>query len=62
MTETRHVVLAKPGDLLVFGNIGEVDQESARFLSEYLHERLGIEVVLFTGDIDMARLKRRGKG
>lgn len=62
MTETRHVVLVKPGDLLVFGRLGEIDEESVKALSEHLHERLGIEVVLFEGDIDMAGLKRHGEG
>jgi hypothetical protein len=61
-SDVRHVVLVKPGDLLVFGNVGEVDVESVEALNAHLHERLGIEVVLFAGDIDMAAVSRGDGG
>jgi hypothetical protein len=58
-TETR-VVLVKPGDLLLIGNVGEITQEQydqgyAAF-SALLKEELNIRVVLFSGDIDIAAL------
>lgn len=62
-SDVRHVVLVKPGDLLVFGNVGdEVDAESVEALNAHLHERLGIEVVLFAADIDMAAVPRGDGG
>lgn len=57
-SDVRHVVLVKPGDLLVFGNVGYVDEESVEALVPHLHERLGIEVILFAEDIDMAAVHR----
>jgi hypothetical protein len=58
-TETR-VVLVKPGDLLLIGNVGEITQEQydqgyAAF-SALLKEELNIRVVWFPGDIDIAAL------
>lgn len=58
--ETRHVVMAKPGDVLIVANL----QSTARFntgeaiqdweaLGQAL-EKVGISVVLVAGDIDIA--------
>lgn len=56
MSETR-VVLVKPGDLLIFGNVGSAcyDAESLNILGARLKELLGISyVVFFEDDIDLA--------
>ncbi|MFE5771434.1 hypothetical protein ACFQ7O_24075 [Streptomyces sp. NPDC056485] len=54
MSETRHVVLVKPGDVLLLGNVGEVSPEQAQALSQVLAKEMGIRVVVFTEDIDLA--------
>ncbi|MCX5066918.1 hypothetical protein OOJ91_13785 [Micromonospora lupini] len=57
--ETR-VVLVKPGDVLVFGNVGEfaTPKDLAR-LGKRLKKALGVkDVVLFVGDIDLAVVPR----
>lgn len=54
MSETRHVVLVKPGDVLLLGNVGEVSPEQAQALSQVLAKEMGIRVVVFTADIDLA--------
>lgn len=53
MDEVRHVVLVKPGDILLIGNVGLDDDEVHRILPE-LRDLLGIEVVLFESDIDIS--------
>lgn len=53
MDEVRHVVLVKPGDILLIGNVGLDADEVHRILPE-LRDLLGIEVVLFVSDIDMS--------
>lgn len=58
MTE-RRVVLVKPGDLLVFGNVGHVDPAIAPDMLAGLKETLGLAgVVVFESDIDMASVPR----
>jgi hypothetical protein len=57
MAEQR-VVLVKPGDLLVFGNVGAVDPDMPKWF-ERLKESLGLAgVVVFEQDIDMAAVPR----
>jgi carbonic anhydrase len=53
-TEAR-VFLVKPGDTLVFGNVGAlVDAEDIAELIESIKAALGVRrVVLFEADIDM---------
>lgn len=59
MTETR-IVLVKPGDVLIFGNVGGIGDMSA--LSP-IKELLGLKAVLvFEGDIDMASVPADGSG
>ncbi|WP_156206149.1 hypothetical protein [Streptomyces lycii] len=49
------VVLVKPGDVLVFGNVGDVDAEQVSLLGGLLRDLLpDTQVVLFAEDIDMA--------
>lgn len=56
MAETaRHVVLAKRDDVLVIGNVGPYSPEQAQRVSDYF-EALGIRVILFAEDIDLAAL------
>lgn len=50
----KRFVLVKPGDVLVFGGVGSIDQEVAEGFVGALRDQLGIEhVVFFSGDIDM---------
>ena len=54
---TRHVVLAKPGDVLLLGNVGEdFTPETAHILREFFGEA-GIQVAIFTEDIDVGGLE-----
>jgi hypothetical protein len=56
--EVRTVVLAKPGDLLLIGNCGVMDDitaDQAR-AGKALFAELGIKVVIFADDIDLAKL------
>lgn len=54
----RRVVLVKPGDVLLIGNLGDLDDESARTLTELLgplKAAIGAEQILcFEADIDLA--------
>jgi hypothetical protein len=54
VSETRHVVLVKPGDLLLLGNVGDISPEQAHALSQVLAKEMGIRVVVFAQDIDLA--------
>ncbi|MDX3111543.1 winged helix-turn-helix domain-containing protein [Nonomuraea angiospora] len=55
MSGTR-VMLVKPGDVLVFGNVGEVGERIAATANS-LRDQLGLrQVVLFQDDIDMTAL------
>lgn len=50
--EPTRVVLVKPGDVLVFGNVGE--QRHVACAATALRDQLGLrEVLLFAGDVDM---------
>lgn len=50
----RHVVLARPGDVLLIGNIGHLPPDQLSVLGEAFRH-LGIEVLVFAADIDIAR-------
>lgn len=53
--EGVRVVLVKPGDVLVFGNVGDLSADSLANGAEFLKERLGLAaVVFFAADIDLA--------
>jgi hypothetical protein len=56
MAEVRHVILAKPGDILLIGNLGnclELGGEDLQRIGQVFRDQLGIEVVGFEADIDM---------
>lgn len=53
MPDIRHVVLVKPGDTLLLGNVGEVDPETLERIGAAFGGELGIHVVVFSADIDM---------
>lgn len=57
MSDVRHVVLVKPGDLLLISNIGEVPREQLAKVGEFF-QRLGIETVCFAGDVDIEHAGR----
>jgi hypothetical protein len=51
------VLLVRPGDVLLIGNIGEhVDPTAANAAVETLRKETGVKVFLFRGDIDIAKL------
>lgn len=50
------MVLVKPGEVLVFGNVGDCGSEMAE-AARALGDIVGVRVVLFTGNIDMTSLK-----
>jgi hypothetical protein len=52
--DEQRVFLVKPGDLLVFGNVGEMPADSVQALSHLLREEIGVRAVVFEADIDMA--------
>lgn len=54
MAEVRHVLLVKPGDILLIGNVGGLDVDEIDRVQPALRDLLGIEVVLFESDIDMS--------
>ena len=60
MSETR-IVLVKPGDVLILGNVGEFAASDAKTIAhhlEVLKRRLGLrEVLLFEGDIELAMVE-----
>ncbi|MGR6922604.1 winged helix-turn-helix domain-containing protein [[Actinomadura] parvosata] len=54
--EVTRVVLVRPGDVLVFGNVGSVSESTAA-TANALRDQLALrQVVLFQADIDMAAL------
>jgi len=57
-TDPVRVVLVKPGDVLLIGNVGELtpeDAEAAGHIATQLRTTLGLaHVVLFHEDIDLA--------
>lgn len=53
MSEKR-IVLVKPGDILIFGNVGPIDPEDLEHATAKLREAVGIDqIFFFGGDIDM---------
>ncbi|WFE41945.1 hypothetical protein [Micromonospora sp. WMMD998] len=50
----KRFVLVKPGDVLVFGGVGDLDPAVAEELVGQLRDRVGIEhVAFFAADIEM---------
>ncbi|MER7063974.1 winged helix-turn-helix domain-containing protein [Streptomyces albidoflavus] len=61
-TEPTRVVLVRPGDALVFGNVGHLP-EGAAATAGALRDQLRLAaVVLFQGDIDMAAIPAAALG
>lgn len=60
MSDEQRVFLIKPGDTLVFGNVGDLDPESVDALSQVLYEQMGLRVLCFAADIDMAAVPGHG--
>ena len=54
-TETR-VLLVKPGDLLLIGNVGHIGDASMAQAAVQVFADSGIKVVFFMEDIDMAKV------
>lgn len=54
MSEGKRVLLIKPGDILIFGNVGDVEHSDMAPALTKLREVLGIEqVFVFAENIDM---------
>lgn len=49
---TRHVVLTKPDDILLVGNVGDVDPNTLQALIDGF-DAIGINCVVFAGDIEI---------
>jgi hypothetical protein len=62
--DARRVVLVKPGDVLMVGNLGEMTDEAAKALSDALgplKKALGVEQIFcFEADIDLAVTDGKG--
>ncbi|MBM7518285.1 hypothetical protein [Nocardioides nitrophenolicus] len=59
MTDVTRVVLVKPDDVLVFGNIGPANTEVMSELGERIKAVTGASlVVFFADDIDLAAVPR----
>lgn len=58
MTDAVRVVLLKPGDVLLIGNVGQLAEDALDALHEgaaQLRSALGLaQVALFEGDIDLS--------
>lgn len=59
--DARRVLLVKPGDVLLVGNVGETDPDAVKAASALL-ECLGITTVLFAGDIDVDTVPATTRG
>lgn len=59
MSDETRVVLVKPGDKLLIGNIGDLGLtvEEVEKVHEGLRRILGLQVVIFAADIDMGLLE-----
>ena len=57
MANDTRVVLVKPGDVLVFGNVGDLDPTDCADTLRDLKEKIGLaQIVIFPGDIDLASI------
>jgi hypothetical protein len=54
-SETR-VLLVKPGDLLLVGNIGHIGSPDRAADAVKVFADMGVKVVFFMADIDMAKV------
>ena len=54
--QIRHVVLGKPGDVLLLSNLGPLAMDTVDQVREFFRE-LGIRVAMFEDDVDLAMLK-----
>jgi hypothetical protein len=57
MEDVRHIVLVRPGDVLLIGNVGtsldDDGTEALQQLGAIFRDGLGIEVVAFEADINV---------
>lgn len=53
--DTR-VLLIKPGDVLLVGNVGDIDPEGASEAAEAFRDAIGVRIFLFTEDIDIDKV------
>lgn len=53
--DTR-VLLIKPGDVLLIGNVGDVDLEEASASVEALQDAIGVRIFIFTEDIEIDKV------
>lgn len=53
--DTR-VLLIKPGDVLLIGNVGDVDPEGASEAAAAIRDAIGVRVFMFTEDIDIDKV------
>lgn len=61
MSEETRVFLVKPGDVIVFGNVGAIDIEDLGPHLTNLKDALGLKhIVIFDADIDMAAIAESG--
>jgi len=56
----RHVVLAKPGDVLLIGNVGPIDAEMLDALTAFFAEAR-IRVAIFEEDMELDALTEERK-
>lgn len=53
--DTR-VLLIKPGDVLLIGNVGDLDPEGAPEAAAAIQDAIGVRIVIFTEDIDIDKV------
>lgn len=57
MADETRVVLIKPGDILLIGNLGDYfDPDAVRSAISDLGDRIGVKVYAFAADIDIAKI------
>ena len=52
MSNETRALLLKPGDTLLIGNVGDLDDDVHEHAREFF-ERIGVSVAIFAGDIDI---------
>jgi len=53
LSEAQRVVLVKPGDILLIGNVGEMRPEDARAIAAAMAADLSIRIAIFEDDIEL---------
>lgn len=64
MIDGARALLMKPGDLLIIGNVGPLDEDVAESLSQglaYIKDNLGLAgIVVFESDVDLTLIDNDG--